>query len=146
LLGHGANVVAIVRSKREESQFFASGLNKRVQVHFGDAADPILVTHACAGRKMDAIFHLTSLVDVTAALDDPVRACHDSIDTTLNILEFARRAAPDAVTIVCSTDKVYGKQPSPFHEEMALLPVHPYEIAKCTQDQLAQSYGHLEEW
>lgn len=143
LQDYGASVTVVLRSDRPRSQFFAEGLNERATLIRADAADQAALERALSGRRIDATFHLTSLVDVNTALAEPSRVFHDTVSTTLAVLNVMRMMAPEAVTIVCSSDKVYGGQTSPFHEDMPLLPSHPYEIAKATQDQLAQSYARL---
>jgi len=76
-------------------------------------------------------------------LRDPPAALKASIDTTAALLEQVRLKQPHAVVIVASSDKAYGNQAVPYREDRPLEPLHPYEIAKATQDLLAQSYGRL---
>jgi nucleoside-diphosphate-sugar epimerase len=106
-------------------------------------ADPDTVSRALSEGVTNVVLHLASLVDVNAALSDPRSAFPASVGTTLTMLEEIRRPAPGALVVVCSSDKVYGKQSSPFSEVMALNPTHPYEIAKATQDQFAPSYANI---
>jgi CDP-glucose 4,6-dehydratase len=143
LLRRGALVTAIVRQPRPRSQFELAGLAGRVTVIAGSASDPAGIAAAFAGRQIDAVFQLASLVDVHAALRDPAAALRSSIDSTLAVLEHVRLHRPDAIVVVASSDKAYGAQPTPFREDQPLRPGHPYEIAKATQDQLAQAYGKL---
>ena len=143
LLSYGASLTAVVRADRPSSRFFADGLVRQATLVRADAADQAALQQALSAAPIDVAFHLTSLVDVNAALADPARVFHDTVDTTLALLNVLRASAPRAVTIVCSSDKVYGAQTSPFREDMPLLPFHPYEIAKAAQDQLARSYAKL---
>jgi CDP-glucose 4,6-dehydratase len=143
LLRQGAEVVAILRQPRAQSQFELAGFGAQVTVVRGAAEDPEVLATAFAGHRFFAVFHLASMVDVNAALRDPPAAMRASVDTTLGILEQVRLRQPEAVVIVASSDKAYGAQATPFREDKPLEPQHPYEIAKATQDLLAQSYGRL---
>jgi nucleoside-diphosphate-sugar epimerase len=135
LVDRGAKVSCIVRTERPYSQLFISPLNESVHVIRGDARDPGIIS-----GKFDAIFHTASLVDVSAALKEPERAIHDSVETTLMALEYVRHN-PETLFILSSSDKSYGPQPTPYREEMCLKPRHPYEVAKATQDHIARSYA-----
>jgi CDP-glucose 4,6-dehydratase len=143
LLEQGAQVVSLQRKPREKSQFALAGFAERAMVVEGSLLDAGLLGELFEARKFDAVFHLASMVDVNAALRDPPAALKASIDTTLALLEQVRLVQPQAVVIVASSDKAYGHQAVPFREDRPLEPLHPYEIAKATQDLLAQSYGRL---
>ena len=143
LLTDGADIVAIVRQSRPLSQFALEGFDRRVRVRPGAAEDPATIAAAFAADAFDGVFHLAAMADVNAALRDPPAAMRASIDSTLLILEQLRHTRPDAVAVIASSDKAYGAQPLPFREDLPLHPRHPYEIAKATQDLLAQSYGRL---
>lgn len=143
LLEQGAHLVTIQRRDKPKSQFALAGFAARATVIEGSLLDADLLADLFQARKFDAVFHLASMVDVNAALRDPPAALKASIDTTAALLEQVRRHQPGAVVIVASSDKAYGHQPTPFREDRPLEPLHPYEIAKATQDLLAQSYGRL---
>jgi dTDP-glucose 4,6-dehydratase len=143
LLDAGAQLVSIQRHGKPKSQFALAGFAETAMVVEGSLLDAGLLGDVFAARKFDAVFHLASMVDVNAALRDPPAALRASIDTTAALLEQVRLHQPQAVVIVASSDKAYGHQPVPFREDKPLEPLHPYEIAKATQDLLAQSYGRL---
>jgi nucleoside-diphosphate-sugar epimerase len=143
LIDAGADVVGLSRSRRDKSQLALSDLSGRVSFQSGDASDKGPLAEAVGAGRIDAIFQCASMVDVSAALRKPARAFHDSVNTTLNILEFVRTQHPEAIVIVASSDKAYGTQQTPYKESFPLRPIHPYEIAKATQDLLAQSYGKM---
>jgi CDP-glucose 4,6-dehydratase len=143
LLEQGAALVTIQRREKPKSQFSLAGFAARAMVVEGSLLDAGLLGDMFAAQKFDAVFHLASMVDVNAALRDPPAALSASIDTTAALLEQVRLHQPNAIVIVASSDKAYGHQPVPFREDKPLEPLHPYEIAKATQDLLAQSYGRL---
>jgi CDP-glucose 4,6-dehydratase len=136
-------VTAIVRHPRRHSQFEIAGLGAHVTVIEGSAEDPACIAAAFARDPAAVLFHLASLVDVGAAFREPAVALRASIDSTLAVLEQVRLRHPETVVVVASSDKAYGSQPTPFREDRPLSPLHPYEIAKATQDQIAQAYGKL---
>ena len=117
--------------------------SRRVTRIAGDVDNPEVVAAAFAAHEFAAVFHLASMVDVNAALAEPAQALRASIDSTLNLLEQIRLHQPGCLMVVASSDKAYGAQATPFQEDKPLEPKHPYEIAKATQDLLAQSYGRL---
>lgn len=143
LLDQGAALVSLQRRDRPRSQFTLAGFAQRAAVVEGSLLDADFLTDLFEARRFDAVFHLASMVDVNAALRDPPAALKASVDTTAALLEQVRRQQPEAVVVVASSDKAYGHQPVPFREDKPLEPLHPYEIAKATQDLLAQSYGRL---
>lgn len=148
LLEQGASLVTIQRRARAKSQlalagFGGAGLAERAAIIEGSLLDAALLGDLFEARRFDAVFHLASMVDVNAALRDPPAALKASIDTTAAVLEQVRLHQPETIVVVASSDKAYGHQPVPFREDKPLEPLHPYEIAKATQDLLAQSYGRL---
>lgn len=143
LLDQEAALVSLQRRDRPRSQFTLAGFAQRAAVVEGSLLDADFLTDLFEARRFDAVFHLASMVDVNAALRDPPAALKASVDTTAALLEQVRRQQPEAVVVVASSDKAYGHQPVPFREDKPLEPLHPYEIAKASQDLLAQSYGRL---
>lgn len=143
LLEQGARLVTLQRRARAQSQFALAGFAQRALVMEGALDDSAMLDGIFAAQKLDAVFHLASMVDVNAALRDPPGALQASLGTTTALLEAARQNQPEAIVIVASSDKAYGHQRVPFREDRPLEPLHPYEIAKATQDLLAQSYGRL---
>lgn len=143
LLEQGAQLVSLQRRARPKSQFALAGFADKAVVVEGSLLDGVTLSELFEARRFDAVFHLASMVDVNAALRDPPAALKASIDTTAALLEQVRLVQPQVVVIVASSDKAYGHQPVPFREDRPLEPLHPYEIAKATQDLLAQSYGRL---
>jgi CDP-glucose 4,6-dehydratase len=143
LLEQGAALVSLQRREKPKSQFALAGFAARAVVVEGSLLDAELLGDLFEARRFDAVFHLASMVDVNAALRDPPAALKASIDTTVALLEQVRLKQPHAVVIVASSDKAYGGQAVPYREDKPLEPLHPYEIAKATQDLLAQSYGRL---
>ncbi len=143
LLAQGALLTTVQRGPRPQSQFTLAGFAGHSHIIQGSLDDTSLMDALFTTQSFDAVFHLASMVDVNAALADPLAALQASIGTTAALLEQVRHKQPGAIVIIASSDKAYGHQSVPFREDRPLEPLHPYEIAKATQDLLAQSYGRL---
>jgi CDP-paratose 2-epimerase len=67
---------------------------------------------AAAGRQLEAIVHTAAQPSHDWAATDPHTDFAVNAGGTLNLLEAARRHAPDATFIFMSTNKVYGDTPN----------------------------------
>lgn len=57
--------------------------------------------------KVSYIYHLAALSDVFFSIENPVWTIKNNVDSTLEILEYARKAKPE-LFLYFSTDEVYG--------------------------------------
>lgn len=91
--------------------------------------------------RVDYIINMASLSDVEASIQDPVPFVRNNVELTLNVLEFAREAKPEAF-IQISTDEVYGPsgKDQRFPEWSPIVPSNPYSASKACQEALAISY------
>src|SRR5687767_12616772 len=143
LLEYGAHVVTLVRSDKPDSQFFMDTLNTCVSVERGSVADERVIQRIFERLPIDNFFHAAYGADVHRVLDEPLECFKSSALSTWQILDFLRTNRPNCISVISSTDKVYGRQQTPYLEEMALKPLHPYEAAKASQDYAAQCYGKI---
>lgn len=145
LLHHEAEVVALVHSYKPNSQFFLSAFDESpsVSVYYGDVSDQTLIEQIFARHPIDAFFHTAYGADVHRVLDEPLECFRSSAISTWQILDFLRKNHSSCISIISSTDKVYGRQVIPYQEHFPLQPLHPYETAKASQDHAAQSYGKV---
>jgi CDP-glucose 4,6-dehydratase len=143
LLKDGAHVVALVRSPKPASQFFKNALEARVSVEWGSVADERVIQRIFERHPIDFFFHAAYGANVSRVLEEPLECFKSAALSTWQILEFLRRHRPPCVSVISSTDKVYGSQSMPYREDMPLKPLHPYETAKASQDFAAQSYGKI---
>jgi len=144
LLERGANVTALVRRNRADSQFFLSGLDQRTEIITGDACDRKLLEHTFKQRKIDTVFH-TAMAGggVQATLAEPIDCLRSTVESTWHLLDIIRRDHRECVMLVSSSDKAYGAQATPYFEAQPLMPQHPQEVAKASQDLLTQSFGKI---
>lgn len=143
LLEYGACVVALVRTHKSESQFFMESMDARVFVEWGSVDDQNVIERIFERHSIDCFFHVAYGADVNRVLEEPLECFKSSALSTWQILDFLKNNRPDCVSVISSTDKVYGNQEIPYREDMPLNPVHPYEAAKASQDFAAQSYGKI---
>ena len=141
LLEYGAHVVTLVRLDKPDSQFFMDTLDTRVSVERGSVANERVIQRIFERHSIDFFFHAAYGADVNRVLEEPLECFKSSALSTWQILEFLRNNRPHCISVISSTDKVYGNQPIPYVEDMPLKPLHPYETAKAAQDYAAQSYG-----
>jgi CDP-paratose 2-epimerase len=127
-----------------------------------DAMRQLFETH---GRQIKLIVHTAAQPSHDWASRDPFTDFGVNAQGTLNLLEFTRRFAPEAVFIFTSTNKVYGDRPNflPLVEQerrFEIDPSHPYHAfgidesmsldqtthslfgaSKVAADVLVQEYG-----
>jgi dTDP-glucose 4,6-dehydratase len=144
LLEHGANVTALVRRNRPDSQLFLSGLDQRAKLVNGNVWDRELLEQTLNHYNIDVIFH-TAMAGggVQATLADPVGCLRSTVESTWHLLDIIRQHRRECVMIVSSSDKAYGAQELPYRETQPLMPRHPQEVAKASQDMLTQSFGKI---
>jgi CDP-paratose 2-epimerase len=109
---------------------------------------------------IDVVLHLAGQVAVTTSIADPRADIETNALGSFNVLDAARRLAPDAVFINASTNKVYGKlehhrieemetryvdldAPNGVSEEEPLDPHSPYGCSKCAADTYALDYARI---
>jgi dTDP-glucose 4,6-dehydratase len=143
LLRSGAQVVTLVRSHKPQSQFFMESFDESARVHWGSVTDESVIERIFDRYSIDVLFHAAYGADVHRVLEEPLECFKSSAVSTWQLLEFLRKKRPSCISVISSTDKVYGRQPVPYREDLPLQPFHPYEIAKASQDQAAQCYGKI---
>lgn len=140
---YAANVVAVVRAARPDSQLEMEGLDRKVQLERGNVYDPEFMKTLFERHHFDVCFHISYGADVNRVLEEPLECFRSSVESTWLLLELIRTLNPECVCVVSSSDKAYGSQTLPYREVNALQPIHPYEVAKASQDYAAQSYGKI---
>lgn len=116
---------------------------KRTTIITHDLTAPISPIMEEKIGRIDYIINMASLSDVEASIQNPVHYIRNNIDLTLNMLEYARKAKPEAF-IQISTDEVYGAVSSK-HDDLrrewdATVPSNPYAASKACQEAAAISY------
>ena len=119
LLQFGAHVVALAHSAKPDSQFFLKSFDdlSSVSLYWGDIADQALIERIFARHPIDVFFHAAYGADVHRVLDEPLECFRSSAISTWQILDFLRVNHPNCISVISSTDKVYGRQPIPYRED-----------------------------
>lgn len=81
----------------------------QLDIRDADGIDRVFAEHA---REIELVIHTAAQPSHDWAARDPQTDFSVNATGTLNLLESARRHAPDATFIFCSTNKVYGDRPN----------------------------------
>ena len=144
LVEQGANVTALIERCDNTSYFSICGLDKKVNVYYGDISNGALIEQIIVEQKIEIIFHLAAVALQDLAYKMPKVTFQVNIVGTYNILD-AARLHMDTVNsvLVASSDKVYGDSDVlPYNESMILQGSNPYDVSKVCQDMLARSFYH----
>jgi len=142
LLDAGANVTAIIRDYRPDSQLISRDLFLDINRVKGDLNDYRLIERTLAEYEIDTVFHLAAQTVVSIANIAPYPTLTNNIITTLNLLEAIRVNGKVRHTTVASSDKAYGElcERRAYVESDAVNGLHPYDCSKSCSDLIAQTY------
>ena len=136
----GAAVVVLVRDHVPLTPVTAAWRD-RVTTVDGDVRDQALLERVLGEYEIPTVLHLAAQTQVGVSNRNAVSTFESNIIGTLAVLEASRRSPLVAQVVVASSDKAYGTQPVlPYSEDMALLPVNPYDVSKACADMLSFSY------
>ncbi len=141
LLDAGAAVVCPVRDWVPGSQLIREGLAGQVNLVRGDVTDQKLMERVIGEYEVQTVFHLAAQTIVTIANRNPLSTFESNIRGTWTMLEACRRSPSVKQVILASSDKAYGKQEVlPYHEDLPLKGLYPYDVSKACADMLAAGY------
>jgi GDP-4-dehydro-6-deoxy-D-mannose reductase len=107
-----------------------------------DLLDRAAVEAALRAVAPTAIFHLAAFSSPQLSWRQPEQALLSNLEMTLNVLESARAAAPEAHLVIVASGQVYGEPESmPVTEEARLQPGNPYAVSKAACDMLGHQYA-----
>ena len=140
LVEAGASVVILRRDLVAPTDVVSAWLGE-VAIVEGDIADQALLERLLGEYEVRTVFHLAAQTQVQVANHNPVSTFEANITGTWALLEAIRRSPHVEQAVCASSDKAYGAQPTlPYHEEMPLLAVNPYDVSKACADLITQSY------
>lgn len=160
LLERGADVVlfdSLGRDRTPANLEWLRSLGPCEFVH-GDIRNASDVETLLAQTRPAVIFHLAGQVAMTSSLRHPRRDYEVNLTGSINVLEAARRHAPEAAIIYSSSNKVYGTladaallegelrysapgYPEGFDEQAPLDFHTPYGCSKGAADQYMLDYA-----
>ena len=144
LIEQGAVVTVLIERCDSSSYFSLCGLEKQVNVYYGDISNGKLIEQIIVEQKIETIFHLAAVALQDLAYKMPKVTFEVNIVGTYNILD-AARLHMDTVNsvLVASSYKVYGDSDIlPYKETLPLQGSNPYDVSKVCQDLLARSFYH----
>ena len=143
LVKKGANVTILVRDLIPNSPLrsIPEGYSNLQGVIEGSITDYRTVERIFNEYEIEVCFHLAAQAIVGAANRSPLSTFESNIKGTWNVLEAARTSNLLEKIVVASSDKAYGDQEKlPYHEDMYLKGINPYDVSKVCTDLLSQSY------
>ena len=142
LLGHGADLVCLLRDSVPSSHLIRSGLLSKVKSANGDVRDQATLERVLGEYEVDTVFHLAAQTLVGVANRNPVSTFETNIAGTWAVLEACRRSPLVKQIVLASSDKAYGEQLDlPYTESAPLHGSHPYDVSKSAADLIAQAYA-----
>lgn len=102
-----------------------------------DLAAPFSVAQRRVMEGVTSIVNVASLASVDTSIEDPVGFVQNNVNSTLHVLELARRLEVRRFVQV-STDEVYGTQ-SPC-DDGHHMPSSPYSASKAAQEDLCSAW------
>lgn len=144
LLERGFEVITLLNPRGTSDklcQYYLNSLGHRCVEMRVDLANWEKVADAIDEQRPDVVIHAAAHGDITACAENPIPTFAASATSTLSLLEAIRVRSPETFFIAHTTDKVYGGNTAPFHEDMALRPKHIYEVAKVAKEHLTACYA-----
>ncbi len=88
----------------------------------------------------DYVVHLAFATNIPKSILDPVGTTYNNIDLGVKVLELAKQAGVKKV-LYPSTASLYGGQPTPWRENMAVFPGEPYSLQKYAMERFCRYYA-----
>lgn len=114
--------------------------NRRLFLHYGDLADPGLLTELVYNIKPDEIYHLGAQSHVRVSFDMPEYTGNITGIGTTRLLEAIRRSGIKTRFYQASSSELFGDAPPPQSEETPMQPQSPYAIAKLYSYWMVKNY------
>ncbi len=99
-------------------------------LHYGDLADPGMITEMLYNIKPDEIYHLGAQSHVRVSFDMPEYTGNVTGLGTTRLLEAIRRSGIKTKFYQASSSELFGSAPPPQSEKTPFEPQSPYAIAK----------------
>ncbi|MDE2282069.1 MAG: GDP-mannose 4,6-dehydratase [Actinomycetales bacterium] len=110
-----------------------------------DVTDPDALEAAIAAAAPQVVYHLAAMTHVGESWARPEAFTRVNVLGTSNLLEAARRAAPEAVVLIVSSADVYGVVDAidlPLDEGHVTRPASPYAQSKIEAERVAREAAH----
>jgi GDPmannose 4,6-dehydratase len=114
--------------------------DRKLFLHYGDLADPGLLTELVYNIKPDEIYHLGAQSHVRVSFDMPEYTGNVSGIGTTRLLEAIRRSGVKTKFYQASSSELFGAAPPPQSERTPFEPQSPYAIAKLYSYWMVNNY------
>jgi len=124
-----------------DNLFLGDSAHLRPEVTFveGDAADRATLDKL---GTFDRIVHFAGTSSAPMFMADVVNGYRNSIQSFLEVLEFAKRTGVQRV-LFASTSSLYGNTPPPLNETQPGLPTNHYSVTKIAMEHIAECYQRV---
>jgi len=135
LLGHGYEVVGMVRRASTENFERIAHLRERVELRQADLLDQLSLIDLLQSTRPNEVYNLAAMSFVPTSWQQPVLTAEfDAVGVT-RLLEAVRLVAPEARVYQASSSEMFGRvRETPQRETTPFHPRSPYGVAKA--------YGH----
>ena len=108
----------------------------------GNLTNYNLIYKTIKNYNINAIFHLGAQTQVLDAIKYPYKTYLINLQSTIKLLEIARKINDKIIFIYSSSDKAYGEvTKGSYLENYPLNSIYPYDVSKSASDLVAQSYS-----
>ncbi|HNX59961.1 MAG TPA: NAD-dependent epimerase/dehydratase family protein [Spirochaetota bacterium] len=116
----------------------------RVEFVNGDVSDQNVLNEVFEKYDYSYIIHLAAIASVQDSIVDPVKTHKVNFDSTLHIIEHARKQKNLKRMVFASSAAVYGDNPSlPCVETAAVNPITPYGVDKYASERYVLNASKL---
>lgn len=137
----GAHVVSLLRAKHFDVRTIGRGRAPHTGITH-TRADLSRAVSKNVVRRVDAIVHLASDVNIARSIEHPEEHIQHNLSLTLNLLEACRGAGVKPLIIYLSSDRVYGKARGTVTEQSPTFPIEPYVASKLMSETVLATYAN----
>lgn len=139
LLAKGYRVHGTSRGEAVPDNLRRLGIHDKVELYAVDPADATRVGEVVAGAAPAEIYYLAGQSSVGRSFAEPEATFAGAALGLLNVLEAARRAAPEAALLNAASGDCFGETVAPATEKSRFRPRSPYAVAKCSAHLLIEA-------
>ena len=132
--GHEVRVIDNLETGKKEN------INPKAVFHKADIRNYDEIAALFSG--IDYVFHTAALPRIQPAIKDPLPAHHANATGTLNVLRASQKAGVKKL-VYSGSSSVYGKNPTPFCEDMKPDPLNPYASQKLMGEMYCRNFSEL---
>lgn len=145
LLDKGYEVHGIIRRTSTFNTSRIDHIFDKLQLHYGDMTDPLVITNLISQIKPDEIYNLAAQSHVKVSFEEPYYTAQVDGVGTLSILESVRNHCPQCKVYQASTSELYGglieNMPETGYTELSTMhPRSPYGCAKMYALWISKNY------